>query len=79
MKRRLKCSHCHAIGHTIRSCKELRKKEGKNPDQILFDSLTFQDEESAVKIMQNALEEAERQDLGDITEEEEESQEMEMD
>ena len=42
MKRKLICSHCEEVGHTVRSCPEV-KQVGKNEDDLLVESLTYKD------------------------------------
>lgn len=44
-KRTLKCSNCDNIGHTIRSCPELRDPE-KSEDDFLLDSLIYHDDDT---------------------------------
>ena len=73
MKRRLTCSNCMNLGHTIRSCPDLKDK-GQNPDEKLLNSLICQDDDATERILETQG--AEIRDLGDIFEEDE-SQEME--
>lgn len=42
MKRKLICSHCEDVGHTVRSCPEV-KEVGKNEDDLLIESLIYKD------------------------------------
>ena len=41
-KRKIRCSKCDKVGHTIRSCPEIRDSE-KSEDDYFFDSLIFHD------------------------------------
>ena len=38
------CSHCKVEGHSVRSC-PLKQNNPKNEDEILFDSLTYENDE----------------------------------
>ena len=77
MKRKVICSFCQEVGHSIKSCQFFNPVE-KNEDDLLMESITYPDLTAYDHLFEDDEATENSQDLGDILEEEEEEMEHEV-